>query len=89
MQEYLNLFIDGFILAIPKLLGALLIFVVSLYVARILSNILRRVLNKRRAPAGVTHLLAQLTLWESRDAPPPPGARGSRAGRGKYSARRL
>lgn len=63
MQEYLNLFIDGFILAIPKLLGALLIFVVSLYVARILSNILRRVLNRRRAPAGVTHILAQLTLW--------------------------
>lgn len=63
MQEYLDKFVEGFILGIPKLLGALLIFVVSLYVAKILSNILRRVLNRRKAPIGVTHLLSQLTLW--------------------------
>lgn len=63
MQEYLDKFIEGFILGIPKLLGALLIFVVSLYIARLISNLLRRVLNKRKAPAGVTHILAQLTLW--------------------------
>src|SRR5215211_3198662 len=63
MQPYLDKFAAAFILGIPNLITALLIFILSLYLARILSNILRRVLNKRRAPAGVTHLLAQLTLW--------------------------
>ncbi|MEO8357504.1 MAG: mechanosensitive ion channel [Chloroflexota bacterium] len=63
MQEYFNKFMDDFILGIPNLFSALVIFFVSLYFARILSNILRRVLTKRQAPAGVTHLLAQLMLW--------------------------
>lgn len=63
MQAYLDQFIDAFILGIPNLLTALAIFIVSLYLARVVSNLLRRVLNRRSAPAGVTHLLAQLTLW--------------------------
>lgn len=63
MQDYIDTFVDAFILGIPNLLTALAIFIVSLYVARILSNLLRRVLNRRKAPVGVTHLLAQLTLW--------------------------
>lgn len=63
MQEYLDRFYEGFILGIPNLLSALAIFIVSLYLARVTSNVLRRVLNKRKAPAGVTHLLAQLVLW--------------------------
>jgi small conductance mechanosensitive channel len=63
MQEFFNSFIDNFILGIPNLLTALAIFVVSLYLARVLSNLLRRVLNKRRAPQSVTHLLSQLILW--------------------------
>jgi small conductance mechanosensitive channel len=63
MQDYLDKFMDAFILGIPNLLTALAIFIVSLYLARIISNLLRRVLNKRKAPVGVTHLLAQLTLW--------------------------
>ena len=63
MQPYLDSFVAGFIERIPDLITALLIFIVSLYLARILSNLLRRVLNKRKAPAGVTHLLAQLVLW--------------------------
>ena len=63
MQPYLDKFLNGFLLGIPNLITALVIFVASLYVARVLSNILRRVLNRRKAPAGVTHILAQLTLW--------------------------
>lgn len=63
MQPYLDKFVEGFILGIPNLITALVIFIASLYLARILSNILRRVLNKRKAPAGVTHILAQLILW--------------------------
>lgn len=63
MQAFLDKFVEGFIKGIPNLITALLIFIVSLYLARIFSNLLRRVLNKRKAPAGVTHILAQLTLW--------------------------
>lgn len=63
MQEYFDTFVEGFILGIPNLVTALVIFIASLYLARILSNTLRRVLNKRKAPAAVTHILAQLTLW--------------------------
>jgi small-conductance mechanosensitive channel len=63
MQIFFDRFITNFISGIPNLITALVIFVVSLYLARLLSNTLRRVLNKRRAPAGVTHILAQLTLW--------------------------
>jgi small conductance mechanosensitive channel len=63
MQVYFDNFVAGIVNGIPNLITALLIFIVSLYLARVLSNTLRRVLNKRRAPAGVTHILAQLMLW--------------------------
>lgn len=63
MENYWNQFIENFIRGIPNLLTALVIFIVSLYLARFLSNILRRVLHRRKAPEGVTHLLGQLTLW--------------------------
>lgn len=63
MDNYWNQFIENFIKGIPNLLTALVIFVVSLYLARFLSNILRRLLRVRKAPEGVTHLLGQLTLW--------------------------
>ena len=63
MENYWNQFIENFIRGIPNLLTALVIFIVSLYLARFLSNILRRVLHSRKAPEGVTHLLGQLTLW--------------------------
>lgn len=63
MQPYLDQFIAWFFAATPKLLSALVIFVLSLYLARILSNLLKRVLQRRRAPAGVVQLLGQLVLW--------------------------
>jgi small conductance mechanosensitive channel len=63
MENYWQQFIENFITGIPNLLTALTIFIISLYLARLLSNILRRTLQNRRAPAGVIHLLAQLTLW--------------------------
>lgn len=63
MENYWQLFVENFISGIPNLLTALAIFVVSLYLARLLSNFLRRVLQRRRAPAGVIHLLAELVLW--------------------------
>ena len=63
MQDFLSQFIENFVGGVPNLLTALAIFIVSIYLARIISNILRRVLNKRKAPEGVTHLLAELILW--------------------------
>jgi small-conductance mechanosensitive channel len=63
MQDFLNSFIEKFIGGIPNLLTALGILIVSLYLARMSSNVFRRVLQKRKAPEGVTHLLAQLILW--------------------------
>src|SRR5215211_3172826 len=63
MEPYFDQMLAFFIGGIPKLLSALIIFVLSLYFARLVSNLLRRVLNRRKAPAGVTHILAQLTLW--------------------------
>ena len=63
MQDFLSQFIENFVGGVPNLLTALAIFIVSIYLARMTSNILRRVLNKRKAPEGVTHLLAELILW--------------------------
>jgi small conductance mechanosensitive channel len=63
MEVYWQKFVENFIAGIPNLLTALAIFVVSLYLARILSNLLKRVLQRRRAPAGVIHLLGELVLW--------------------------
>jgi small conductance mechanosensitive channel len=63
MEIYWQSLVENFIKGIPNLLSALAIFILSLYLARILSNVLRRTLQQRRAPAGVVHLLAQLMLW--------------------------
>jgi small conductance mechanosensitive channel len=63
MEAYWQTFIENFIKGIPNLLTALVIFIVSLYLARVFSKLLRGVLQRRRAPAGVTHLLGELVLW--------------------------
>ena len=63
MQPYLDQFIAFFIAGTPRLLTAFVIFFLSLYLARLISNLLRRVLQRRRAPAGVVQLLGQLVLW--------------------------
>lgn len=61
MQGYIDTFIDNLIRGIPNLLTALAIFVAGVYVARVLSRIVQRVLERRKAPEGVIHLLAELT----------------------------
>ena len=63
MQPFFDQMIASFLAGIPKLITALVIFILSLYFARVLSNVLRRVLQRRRAPAGVVQLLGQLALW--------------------------
>ncbi|MEP0807417.1 MAG: mechanosensitive ion channel family protein [Chloroflexota bacterium] len=61
MGTYFDAFIENFIRGIPNLLTALAIFIVSVYAGRGLSRVVRRVLERRRAPEGVTQLLADLT----------------------------
>ena len=63
MEPYFDQVIAFFMGGLPKLLSALIIFVLSLYFARLISNLLRRVLQRRRAPAGAVQLLGQLALW--------------------------
>ena len=63
MQPYFDQFVAFFIAGTPRLFTALVIFILSLYLARLISNLLRRVLQRRRAPAGVVQLLGQLALW--------------------------
>ena len=63
MENFWPDLIEKFMSGIPNVLTALAIFIVSLYLARILSNLVRRVLQRRKAPVGVTHLLAELVLW--------------------------
>jgi small conductance mechanosensitive channel len=63
MNQYLDQVFAFFISGTPKLFSALIIFVLSLYFARLMSNLLRRVLQRRRAPIGVVQLLGELALW--------------------------
>ena len=63
MPDYITNFFDEVVAALPNVATAILIFVASLYLARLLSNLLKRVLTKREADREVTILLAQLTRW--------------------------
>ena len=63
MPENFNQLIDMIIAELPNVLTALLIFIASLYVAKLLSNLLKRILTKREADREVTMLLAQVTRW--------------------------
>jgi small-conductance mechanosensitive channel len=46
-----------------NLIAALVIFVISIYLGRILSGVVRRMLDNRKIPLGVAQLFSQLTLW--------------------------
>jgi small-conductance mechanosensitive channel len=63
MPEYFDQLYENVVASLPNVLTAILIFVVSFYVARLLSNLLKRVLNNRNADREVTILLATITRW--------------------------
>jgi small conductance mechanosensitive channel len=63
VHEYFNIFIDNFIKGLPNLVTALVIFVFSIYFARIVSGLLRRGLGKSKAPMNVTKLLSDMIRW--------------------------
>jgi small conductance mechanosensitive channel len=61
MQPYLETFREVLVSFLLDLLAALVIFAISLYLARILSSVVRRVLDHRKIPLGVIQLFSQLT----------------------------
>jgi len=63
MQTYFEQFIENIIVALPNLLTAVLIFLASIYLARLLSRLLVNVLKGRNADPEVTRLLGQIIRW--------------------------
>ncbi|MCC7119466.1 MAG: mechanosensitive ion channel family protein [Anaerolineales bacterium] len=63
MESYLSNLLDLGLKALPNLLLALFIFFLSLYLARALSRLLKRVLLTRQTASNVTHLLADILKW--------------------------
>jgi small-conductance mechanosensitive channel len=63
MKEYFFNFTQQVIASIPNILTAFVIFILSLYFARVLSNVLKRVLVRRKTVSGVTDLLADILRW--------------------------
>lgn len=63
MPDYLNQLFEQVVASLPNVFTAILILVASLYLARLLSNLLTRVLKRQEADREVTLLLAQLTRW--------------------------
>ncbi len=63
MPEYLNQLFEKVTASLPNVLTAILIFVGSLYIARLLSNLLKRILTQRNVSRDVTQLLVQMTRW--------------------------
>jgi len=63
MEQYLTQILDTVIKSIPNLLTALVIFLLSLYLARLTGNLLKKALIKRNTSLSVTHLLSQTLRW--------------------------
>ena len=63
MQEYFSKLAAQFVASIPNIIAALLIFFVSLYFARLLANLLTRMLARRKTDTGVVNLLAKTLQW--------------------------
>jgi small-conductance mechanosensitive channel len=63
MQQYLETLWEVLVSFFLNVLIALVIFVIALYLARILSSIVRKMLDHRKIPLGVVQLFSQLTYW--------------------------
>ncbi len=53
----------GLAALLPKLAAALMIFLVSLYLAKLVSNLLLRVLERRKVNAGAERLISETVRW--------------------------
>jgi len=63
MPENFNPYLEKLIASLPNILTAILIVVASIYLAKLLSNLLKRVLKRRGADLEVTLLLATFVRW--------------------------
>jgi len=63
MQQYFTQILDQMVKSIPNFLTALVIFLLSLYLARLVGNLLKKALTKRSTSPGVTQLLSQTLRW--------------------------
>jgi len=63
MQGFFYQIIDQALRSIPTILTAVLILIVSLYVARVLGDLVRKALERRTTSPSITHLLSQILSW--------------------------
>ncbi len=63
MEQYLIGLASQLVASVPNILAALVIFLLSLYLAKWLGNLLKKALLERRTAAGVAHLLSQTLRW--------------------------
>jgi len=63
MPEIVNQYFEQIVAALPKAFTALLILVLSIYLAGLLSKLLKRVLKRRGADHEVTLLLGTIMRW--------------------------
>ena len=63
MQEYISRLTTDFLNSIPNILIALGILAISCYAGLWLSRLLKKVLNRKNAESGVSHLLSQALKW--------------------------
>lgn len=63
MSELFSTFTDRILAVFPNVLTAILIFAVSYYTGVWLSRLLRRMLQRQKAEAGISHLLSQILKW--------------------------
>ena len=63
MPDYLAQLLDKVVDELPNVATAILIFVVSLYLAGLVSNMFKKVLTRHKADREIIQLLSQLTRW--------------------------
>lgn len=55
--------LTGFLLFLPRMLAAMVLFVITLYLAAWISKLIRRILEKRRTDPGMTLLIYHVIRW--------------------------
>ena len=63
VSDTLQQMLTDFLTFLPKILAALVIFIISIYVAGLLSRLLHRGLEKRKADTEMILLLSKLSRW--------------------------
>ncbi len=59
----LDTILADFLTFLPKLLSALVLFILTLYLASLLSRLVRNIMQRRRADPGISLLVYHITRW--------------------------